>query len=1523
MDQIFYAKRFKEKQEVTNSAELNSIDPAMLYTSCGEKQEKDYMNQNGLNKTSSLISTNSTVSSCSDISVDTNPYSRGEDEGCSDSCREESNVKITPLNGIHQVEKVKESSLRNGDCTEAKNCDSLDTNEESERDSFIDEMDAQIWIPPEAEDEDYDVEGSVINYDDDDEEFEDGTKWAKASSFGSSGGEGSGSNRFREEKEKAMDEVMNGKFKSLVAQLLSSMGVSFSGENRENWVDIVTSLSWESASFVKPDATQGKPMDPDGYVKIKCVATGYPSQSKVIRGLVFKKHAAHKHMPTKYKKPRLLLIRGALGLSSSGLSSFESMQQEKDNQKSIVDMLEMSHPNVILVEKTVPRDIQESILAKGMTLVFDMKLHRLERVARCTGSPILSTDILAGQKLKHCDMFFFERFVEEHNSYGEMGKKPSKMLMFIEGCPTRLACTILLKGTHSEELKRIKSVTQCAVVMAHHLILETSFLLDQSAMFSTIHFNRVSNFSPEVSPSSSMQSDNNSNSSHLKESGTEASSLSTVIPISDALHEEGSHDFNLDFKGDYEPYNNVVISGLSSLSVSLKKAIEDSFPQFSSPAPCNRENPEALDSCDVEIKSVSDEDKSDDRDNLSSNGEDQKRNNGNISSVLDSESILVLTSSRNASHSTICEQSHLSHIKFYRNFDVPLGKFLQENLLNQKLLCSTCNEPPEAHFYYYAHHEKQLTIQVKRLPGDERLHGESDGKLWMWSRCGKCRSSEKGNGYSKSSKRVLISTAARGLSFGKFLELSFSNRPSFTRLSSCGHSLHRDFLYFFGLGHMVAMMRYSHVRTYSVTLPPQKMEFNHSINEELLRREIDHVRYKATNFFEEVSKSLGEIALRYPGSKLNLSGKWKDFCEVDDLLKLERNQFEMNLENAVSKSGIAAEAVYKLLSLNRFMCDLTLEAYIWGQRLHTLLSSASGVVNPKTSGSEAQEGTYSKEDEVAVVGNDKDVLHSEIGSADVDNSSSSNSQEVSSESVAVQVQEIPVDGSDDSSTAMNLSNNELKSNCDEKYLDDKVRVEVLERDSSNFPVLRKSDSVIRRIWDSFMEFRRDYLRDLQRGLVPKLEPISSLTMESFPNALGLINEGSRLQIPLDTGDYIVCDIEGEISSIISCALAFLKDPHTPTEFPNEDINKDNKVVLVKVNERSNSLVRISSNLSSRWSSAGSVDSDGTRTPPSLEESRLSSFDGAKLLESLVYSGALHPEVSMGFEKAHGKGKYSIHCLYANQFRDLRSRCCPSELDYIASLSRCKNWDAKGGKSKSFFGKTLDDRFIIKEIKKTEFESFSQFAPDYFMYMNECYEKGNQTCLAKILGIYQVTIRQAKSGKELKHDLMVMENLSYGRNITRQYDLKGALHARFTSASDGSDDVLLDQNFVNDMNASPLYVGTKSKRLLERSVWNDTTFLNSINVMDYSLLVSVDTQRRELVCGIIDYIRQYTWDKQLETWVKSSLVVPKNQLPTIISPKEYKKRFRKFMTTYFLSVPDHWCSQRSSNPCKLCGMVETE
>ncbi|GMH15176.1 hypothetical protein Nepgr_017017 [Nepenthes gracilis] len=53
--------------------------------------------------------------------------------------------------------------------------------------------------------------------------------------------------------------------------------------------------------------------------------------------------------------------------------------------------------------------------------------------------------------------------------------------MFFEGCPRRLGCTVLLRGSFHEELKKVKHVVQYAVFAAYHLSPETSFLSDEDA----------------------------------------------------------------------------------------------------------------------------------------------------------------------------------------------------------------------------------------------------------------------------------------------------------------------------------------------------------------------------------------------------------------------------------------------------------------------------------------------------------------------------------------------------------------------------------------------------------------------------------------------------------------------------------------------------------------------------------------------------------------------------------------------------------------------------------------------------------------------------------------------------------------------------------------------------------------------------------------------------------------------------------------------------------------------------------
>jgi len=76
----------------------------------------------------------------------------------------------------------------------------------------------------------------------------------------------------------------------------------------------------------------------------------------------------------------------------------------------------------------------------------------------------------------------------------------------------------------------------------------------------------------------------------------------------------------------------------------------------------------------------------------------------------------------------------------------------------------------------------------------------------------------------------------------------------------------------------------------------------------------------------------------------------------------------------------------------------------------------------------------------------------------------------------------------------------------------------------------------------------------------------------------------------------------------------------------------------------------------------------------------------------------------------------------------------------------------------------------------------------------------------------------------------------------------------------------------------------------------------MNVMDYSLVIGIDEEKKEIILGIIgrsifnvelttDFIRTFTWDKKLESWVKErGLVGGGTKEPTIVTPRQYKNRY---------------------------------
>ena len=282
--------------------------------------------------------------------------------------------------------------------------------------------------------------------------------------------------------------------------------------------------------------------------------------------------------------------------------------------------------------------------------------------------------------------------------------------------------------------------------------------------------------------------------------------------------------------------------------------------------------------------------------------------------------------------------------------------------------------------------------------------------------------------------------------------------------------------------------------------------------------------------------------------------------------------------------------------------------------------------------------------------------------------------------------------------------------------------------------------------------------------------------------------------------------------------------------------------------------------------------------------------------SLLSDTGTHMKYSFG----HGQVKASCKIFYAESFDALRRRCGVADR-FVESLSRCLKFDSKGGKTKSLFLKTMDNRFYIKSLQEVELKAFTKFAPDYFAFMSHTLFHGVPSVIAKMFGLFQVIIKNPATGVDFSYYLLVMENLFYERNPTRRFDLKGSMRNRKIESTGQPDEVLLDENLVETIFESPLFVREHARKLLQASVWNDTMWLCKQNVMDYSLMAGFDDERKELIVGIIDCIRTYTWDKKLESWIKDR---GKNK-PTITSPKDYRNRFRVSMMQYVLVSPTAW------------------
>ncbi|KAG6899412.1 hypothetical protein C0995_006024, partial [Termitomyces sp. Mi166 len=321
---------------------------------------------------------------------------------------------------------------------------------------------------------------------------------------------------------------------------------------------------------------------------------------------------------------------------------------------------------------------------------------------------------------------------------------------------------------------------------------------------------------------------------------------------------------------------------------------------------------------------------------------------------------------------------------------------------------------------------------------------------------------------------------------------------------------------------------------------------------------------------------------------------------------------------------------------------------------------------------------------------------------------------------------------------------------------------------------------------------------------------------------------------------------------------------------------------------------------------GTPNTAGASSEPARSEFLLSPHDlpsGAAAIDD-------RPHITLDWT-AGTRLRFSCTVYYAQQFAGLRRRWGVDDDAFVRSLRRCKGWEADGGKSRSDFWKTEDERFVIKTLvdawNVADLQVLVDLAPSYFRYMDT--SASGATVLAKMMGFYTIEIRNLETGNiQSKADLLVMENLFYRQTVTKTFDLKGiqgrkVKHSNGSKVAQKSSKTLYDAEWIEEQQKAIMLVRPHAQHVLRAAIRSDADFLAKSNIMDYSLLVGVDEEHKQIACGLVDTIGSYTFAKTLEYKAKHGLK-PDKEI-TVIPPVEYQERFVSALEGYFLACPDKW------------------
>jgi hypothetical protein len=315
------------------------------------------------------------------------------------------------------------------------------------------------------------------------------------------------------------------------------------------------------------------------------------------------------------------------------------------------------------------------------------------------------------------------------------------------------------------------------------------------------------------------------------------------------------------------------------------------------------------------------------------------------------------------------------------------------------------------------------------------------------------------------------------------------------------------------------------------------------------------------------------------------------------------------------------------------------------------------------------------------------------------------------------------------------------------------------------------------------------------------------------------------------------------------------------------------------------------------------------------------------------------------------------------FHSLRHCIMGGDSELLNSLKQSRMMQFNGGKSRSQFYATCDGKFVIKSLLPKEMDFLKKYYQGFIWYYLSSTFGQFSTLLVPILDIFSVrdvTESSCKSYILMPNVTSTRDQIVFdlkgvgsrrGRRLgnvldtrTAQNELDDSMDDMKDCSSDFSPDdlrrertVMWDADFRKFLNHRPLKLTTADHHRIHEGIKNDSNFLAKIGVVDYSLLFALgpnDTSKssgshhKGFKVGIIDYLRPFTWEKRVESVVKSfnsNLSTIKKRLsrnsydcasttqedglipppimdlaPTIICPELYARRFQVNTSSLFTS-----------------------